>query len=65
MPIKATITANGSAPPASGEPNGIEAAMAAPGAIEHMDWNTTSRSPMALRSKRGAESKLLNFLSSF
>jgi hypothetical protein len=23
--------------------------MAAPGAIEQMDWNTTSRNPMALR----------------
>jgi hypothetical protein len=48
IPTKAKITASGSAPPASGDPNGIEAAMAAPGAIEQIDWNATSRSPMAL-----------------
>jgi hypothetical protein len=45
--MKANTTASGSAPPASGEPNGMEAAIAAPGAIEHIDWNTTSRNPMA------------------
>lgn len=39
----------GQGPPASGEPKGIEAAMAAPGAIEQIDWNTTSLRPMALR----------------
>ena len=48
IPIKAKRTASGSAPPASGEPNGIEAAIAAPGAIEQIDWNTTSRNPIAL-----------------
>ena len=48
IPIKAKSTANGSAPPASGDPKGMEAAIAAPGAIEQMDWNTTSRNPIAL-----------------
>ena len=48
--MNANKTASGSAPPASGEPNGIEAAIAAPGAIEQIDWNTTSRSPIALLS---------------
>jgi len=37
IPIKAKSTASGRAPPASGEPNGMEAAIAAPGAIEQMD----------------------------
>ena len=37
MPIKATTTARGSAPPARGDPNGIDAAIAAPGAIEQID----------------------------
>jgi hypothetical protein len=41
IPINAKITASGSAPPASGEPNGIEAAIAAAGAIEQIDWKTT------------------------
>ena len=45
----ATITDNGSAPPAKPAPAGIEAAMAAPGAIAVMLWNNTSRSPMAPR----------------
>jgi len=31
--------------------------------MEQMDWNTTSRKPMALRSKRGAELVVLNFFS--
>ena len=48
IPIKAKSTASGSAPPAKGEPKGIEAAIAAPGAIEQIDWNTTSRNPIAL-----------------
>jgi hypothetical protein len=47
MPMKAKITAKGSAPPARGEPKGIDAAIAAPGAIEQIDWNTTSRKPTA------------------
>jgi hypothetical protein len=50
IPINAKITASGSAPPASGEPKGMEAAIAAAGAIEQIDWNATSRSPTALRS---------------
>ena len=50
IPKNAKITANGSAPPASGEPNGIDAAIAAPGAIEQIDWNTTSRNPTAFLS---------------
>ena len=48
IPIKAKSTAHGSAPPASGDPKGMDAAIAAPGAIEQMDWNTTSRNPIAL-----------------
>jgi hypothetical protein len=47
IPMKAKITASGSAPPASGDPKGIDAAIAAPGAIEQIDWNTTSRNPTA------------------
>ena len=50
IPINAKITARGSAPPASGAPKGIDAAIAAPGAMEQMDWNTTSRNPIALPS---------------
>ena len=37
IPINANRTASGSAPPASGEPKGIDAAIAAPGAIEQID----------------------------
>ena len=48
--MNAKRTASGSAPPASGEPKGIDAAIAAPGAIEQIDWNTTSRSPIAFPS---------------
>ena len=48
--MNAKITASGSAPPARGAPNGIDAAIAAPGAMEQIDWNTTSRNPTALRS---------------
>jgi hypothetical protein len=50
MPKKANTTASGSAPPARGDPKGIDAAIAAPGAMEQIDWNTTSRKPTALRS---------------
>ena len=37
IPMKAKTTASGKAPPASGDPKGIEAAIAAPGAIEQID----------------------------
>ena len=37
MPTKAMRTDSGSAPPAKAAPSGIEAAMAAPGAIEVID----------------------------
>jgi hypothetical protein len=37
IPKKAKITASGRAPPANGDPNGIDAAIAAPGAIEQID----------------------------
>jgi len=37
IPMKANITARGSAPPANGAPNGIDAAIAAAGAIEQID----------------------------
>jgi hypothetical protein len=47
IPKKAKITARGSAPPAKGDPKGMEAAIAAPGAIEQIDWKTTSRKPTA------------------
>jgi hypothetical protein len=32
-----------------GDPPGIEAAIAAPGAMSVIDWKSTSRSPMASR----------------
>jgi hypothetical protein len=50
IPKNAKTTASGSAPPARGDPKGIDAAIAAPGAMEQIDWNTTSRNPTALRS---------------
>jgi hypothetical protein len=50
IPMKANTTASGSAPPASGAPKGIDAAIAAAGAMQQIDWNTTSRNPTALRS---------------
>jgi hypothetical protein len=50
IPKNAKSTAKGSAPPARGDPKGIDAAIAAPGAMEQIDWNTTSRNPTALRS---------------
>ena len=46
---RANTTASGSEPAANATPAGMEAAIAAPGAISVMDWNRTSRSPMAFR----------------
>src|SRR5215469_756961 len=43
----AKITDSGSEPPANATPAGIDAAMAAPGAMSVMLWNRTSRSPIA------------------
>ena len=51
---RAKITASGRDPPANATPAGIEAAMAAPGAMSVMLWNRTSRSPMAFRRRPGA-----------
>ena len=45
----AKTTASGSDPPANATPAGIDAAIAAPGAMSVMLWNRTSRSPMAFR----------------
>ncbi len=50
MPMNAMNTESGSAPPANAAPSGMEAAMAAPGAIDVIDWNRTSVKPTALRS---------------
>ncbi len=50
---RATMTASGSAPPAKAAPDGMDAAIAAPGAIAVMLWNSTSRSPMAPRRSPG------------
>src|SRR5579872_1447176 len=47
--ISARATESGSAPPAYAAPVGIDAAIAAPGAMSVIDWNSTSRSPMASR----------------
>src|SRR5579862_3961960 len=47
--IRAKTTASGSAPPANATPAGIDAAIAAPGAISVMLWKRTSRSPTASR----------------
>src|SRR5215470_1142915 len=47
--ISAKTTASGSDPAAKATPAGIEAAMAAPGAMSVMLWNRTSRSPIAFR----------------
>src|ERR1017187_4301143 len=52
--IKAKITASGRDPPANATPAGIDAAMAAPGAMSVMLWKRTSRSPIALRRSPGA-----------
>src|SRR5215475_10509108 len=46
---KAKTTESGREPPAKTTPAGIEAAIAAPGAISVMLWNVTSRRPMAFR----------------
>src|SRR5258708_6934129 len=48
---RAKTTDSGSAPPAKATPAGIDAAMAAPGAMSVMLWNKTSRRPIALRRK--------------
>ena len=50
IPTKAMSTASGSAPAAKAAPSGIEAAMAAAGAIEVIDWNSTPGRPTASRS---------------
>jgi len=49
----AKITASGSEPPAYPAPAGIEAAIAAPGAMPVIDWKSTSRRPIALRRSPG------------
>src|SRR5437764_10898789 len=46
---RANTTASGSEPPAKATPAGIDAAMAAPGAMSVMLWNRTSRRPIAFR----------------
>ena len=45
--MSAKTTASGSEPPAYAAPNGMDAAIAAPGAMSVMLWNRTSRSPIA------------------
>jgi hypothetical protein len=52
--ISANTTESGSDPPAKATPAGIEAAIAAPGAMSVMLWNRTSRSPIAPRRSPGA-----------
>ena len=47
--ISAKTTASGNDPPAYAAPAGIEAAIAAPGAMSVIDWKRTSRSPIASR----------------
>jgi hypothetical protein len=47
--ISAKTTESGSEPPAKATPAGIDAAIAAPGAMSVMLWNVTSRRPMAFR----------------
>src|SRR5215469_6397265 len=44
---RAKITDRGSDPPANATPAGIDAAIAAPGAMSVMLWKRTSRSPIA------------------
>src|SRR5215469_5288319 len=46
---RANRTASGRAPPANATPAGIDAAIAAPGAMSVMLWKRTSRSPIASR----------------
>ena len=51
--MRAKTTDSGSEPPAKAAPAGIDAAIAAPGAMSVMLWNRTSRRPIAsLRSMR-------------
>ena len=53
--MSAKTTASGSEPPAYAAPNGIDAAIAAPGAMSVMLWKRTSRRPIAsLRNARVA-----------
>src|SRR5574341_919005 len=47
--MSASTTPSGSEPPANGAPTMIENATAAAGAMWVMDWNSTSRSPIAER----------------
>src|SRR5437763_9312294 len=55
--MSAKTTASGSEPPAYAAPNGIDAAIAAPGAMSVMLWKRTSRRPIAsLRNARVAGS---------
>src|SRR6266487_3234562 len=49
--ISANTTASGRDPAAKATPAGIDAAMAAPGAMSVMLWNRTSRRPIASRRK--------------
>jgi len=52
---RAKTTESGSEPPANATPAGMEAAMAAPGAMSVMLWNRTSRRPIASRRRPSAE----------
>src|SRR2546423_4590161 len=52
--MSAKTTASGSEPPAYVAPNGMDAAIAAPGAMSVMLWNRTSRSPIASLRSVGA-----------
>ena len=54
----AMITDSGSAPPANAAPAGMDAAIAAPGAIAVMLWNSTSRRPTASRRSRASDGRL-------
>ncbi len=53
QPTSANSTDSGSAPAAKLAPTMIEKATAAAGAIWVMDWNRTSRRPMASRARPG------------
>ena len=55
MPMKARVTESDSAPAAKAAPSGIDAAIAAPGAIDVIDWNSTSSRPTAFRSSCATE----------
>src|SRR5665811_1536072 len=50
IPTNAMLTESGSAPAAKAAPRGMDAAIAAPGAMDVMDWNSTSIKPTAFRS---------------